>query len=301
VEHQAVFHVPVLPVEVFLALGLRPGGVFFDGTCGGGGHTRWILERLGGQVRVVAVDRDPEALARAAHDLAEYPQTTLTLRRGSYADVGEHLEAAGLVGADAMLLDLGVSLHQLVTGERGFSHDRPGAVDMRFNPEEGLSAAQWVAQASRDRLIGVLRDFGDVRDAARAADVIRHAILRDKVGDTQELARTINSNVRGQGRKVAVSTLCFQALRIAVNGEFDELERFLAGFPASLNQGGVLAVISYHSGEDRRVKRAFQALVRTKEFELVHKKSVVPTAAEVRRNRRSRSARLRAIRKVTCS
>jgi 16S rRNA (cytosine1402-N4)-methyltransferase len=295
-----VYHEPVLVEEVLRAFGLSEGGVYFDGTLGGGGHLRAVKERVGAGVRALGVDRDPDALAAARAELGGFGGE-IVLRHGTYADMGRYLSEAGFGLADAALLDLGVSLHQLVTPARGFAHDLDGAPDMRFDPRSGQDALEWIRSTSREMISKAMTEYGDLPAGNRVADTLRRAVVHDRVHTTRELAKRINGAIRVRGRRVSAATLVFQAIRIAINGEFEELDRFMAEFPEHLAEGGVLCVISYHSGEDRRIKRRFRDLSRQGGFELLVKKPIVPTDDEVRRNRQARSAKLRAIRRATCS
>jgi 16S rRNA (cytosine1402-N4)-methyltransferase len=291
-----VFHIPVLLEEVLELLRLAERAVYVDGTLGGGGHAQGVARRFGAGVVVLGIDRDPQALDEAASILKNVSEHVV-LRHGSYADVAAYLAEAGLDGADGVLVDLGVSAFQLATPERGFSHDRSGVLDCRFDPTRGVPAYEWIRRAPRSELVRALETWGELPRPEKAADLLREAVARERLTDTVAIARRIDAAVRVPGRAVRASTLVFQAIRIAVNGELAELERFLVEAPACLRPGGTLCCISYHSLEDRLVKVRFRELGRTDEFELLTKKPLEPTENEVRSNRKARSARLRAIRR----
>ncbi len=243
--------------EVVEAIAPRSGGVYVDCTFGRGGHTRAVLARIGSEGRVLAMDRDPQAVA-AARDLARRdPRVTVVHAR--FGAVAEIAGAAGLAGrVDAVLMDLGVSSPQLVQPGRGFSFLGDGPLDMRMDPGAGVTAAQWLASASEREIVRVLRDFGEERAARRIARaVVAERTRGAPIATTGRLAAIAAGAVRGGGSRPRLhpATRTFQAIRMHVNDEPGELERGLAAMPEVLAPGGRLVVLSFHSIEDRMVKR----------------------------------------------
>ena len=243
--------------EVVEAVAPRPGGRYVDCTFGRGGHTRAVLDRIGSDGRVLAMDRDPQAVA-AARDLAR-SDPRLTVVHARFGAVGKVVGAAGLAGrVDAVLMDLGVSSPQLGQPERGFSFLNDGPLDMRMDQGAGMSAATWLARASEREIERVLRELGEERAARRIARaVVAERTCGAPVATTGRLAAIVASAVRGGGPRTRVhpATRTFQAIRMHVNDERSELERGLAATPEVLGPGGRLVVISFHSIEDRVVKR----------------------------------------------
>ena len=250
-------HVPVMLDEVVEAIAPRPGGVYVDCTFGRGGHTRAVLDRIGSEGRVLAMDRDPQAVA-AARDLAR-SDPRLTVVHARFGAVAEVAGAAGLAGrVDAALMDLGVSSPQLAQPERGFSFLNDAALDMRMDPGAGLSAAEWLAIAPEREIVRVLRDFGEERAARRIARaVVAERTRGASIATTGRLAAVAAGAVRGGGSRSRMhpATRTFQAIRMHVNDEVGELERGLAAMPEVLVPGGRLVVLAFHSIEDRMVKR----------------------------------------------
>ena len=250
-------HVPVMLDEVVEAVAPRPGGRYVDCTFGRGGHTRAMLDRIGPAGRVLAMDRDPQAVA-AARELAR-PDSRISVHHARFGEVGDIVGAAGLAGrVDAVLMDLGVSSPQLDQPERGFSFLHDGPLDMRMDPGAGISAAEWLASASEQEIGRVLRDLGEERAARRIA----RAVVAERnrgipVATTRRLAAIVAGAARGGGVRARVhpATRTFQAIRMHVNDELGELRRGLAATPDLLVPGGRLVVLSFHSLEDRIVKR----------------------------------------------
>jgi 16S rRNA (cytosine1402-N4)-methyltransferase len=298
-------HRPVLHDAALEALAIRPDGLYIDGTYGRGGHAAAILERLGPEGRLWVVDRDPEAVAAAREQLGE--DARVTIIADSFAHLGDHLEAAGLNGSvDGILLDLGVSSPQLDQGERGFSFRHDGPLDMRMDPTRGEDAASWLARVEEKELVRVLRDYGEERFARRIARAIIAARAEEPITTTGRLAALVAEAVprREPGRDPATRT--FQALRIAINDELGELDRVLPVALEALTRGGRLAIISFHSLEDRRVKRFMRDEARgdappdmpLREDQIRRRLTLVGGArradeAEVDENPRARSAVLR--------
>ena len=246
------FHAPVLSHDVQTRLVTAPGGRYVDATLGGGGHARSLLDALGPDAVVLGIDQDPEALATARDRLTEAREAgRFRAVRGNFGDLESLLRAEDFVPVDGILLDLGVSSHQIDAPERGFSFQEEGPLDMRMDPRRGLTARQVVNAWPERDLRDALRDYGDERRAGRIA----HAIVESRPLDTTgDLADTVRGVVPPPD-EVKTLARVFQALRIVVNAELEMLERALEQSTAVVRPGGRIAVISYHSLEDRRVKR----------------------------------------------
>jgi 16S rRNA (cytosine1402-N4)-methyltransferase len=299
-------HVPVLAPELIALVDPGPGDLVVDCTFGGGGHARLAAERIGPTGTLIAIDRDPVAAERFA-DLEPELACEARFERGNFADVLERLVAEG-VRADVVVMDLGVSSLQLDNWERGFSYSYDAPLDMRMDPGQDLSALEIVNEWPAERLALILREFGEERYARPiAAEIARRRPLET----TSELVEAIRAAVPpayrfGRGHPAKRT---FQAIRIAVNGELDSLDRGLEAAWGLLAAGGRLGAISFHSLEDRRVKRFLAELARgcvcppelpvcvcghEPETELLTKRATKPTESEIERNPRSGSARLRA-------
>jgi 16S rRNA (cytosine1402-N4)-methyltransferase len=299
------YHLPVLPTEVLAALAPAPGKLLLDGTLGGGGHSSLLLEA---GARVIGLDQDPEALAFAGARLESFStEGRFQLHQGNFRDFPTVLAGLGVTGVDGILVDLGVSSHQLDQAARGFSFMHDGPLDMRMNTLAGRTAAEVVNEDAPEELERILWEYGEERQSRRIVRALVQRRQEKPFATTGELAAAVESVVPRRG-KTHPATLTFQGLRIAVNDELAALEEFLRAAPALLNPGGRLAVISFHSLEDRLVKRALlrlstQWLDRPEWPEprpnpdwclrLVHRKSQEASEEEKKRNPRSRSARLR--------
>ena len=303
-------HVPVLLREAVAALAIRPDGVYVDATFGRGGHARAILARLGADGRLVAVDRDADA-ERAAAGVVD---ARFVFRRAWFSELPAVLDALGIARVDGVLLDLGVSSPQLDTPERGFTYRHDGPLDMRMDTSRGETAAQFVARADVGELTEVIREYGEERFARAVATAIAKARERAPIVTTRELARVVaqavGARTRGDWRQDPAART-FQALRIAVNRELAEIRDALPRLAARLAGGGRLAVISFHSLEDRLVKRFFAfaskpyggdpALARLPIAEAslpraplaLVGRAIKPSATEIAANPRARSAVLR--------
>ena len=247
-------HTPVLRDEVLAGLAIRPGGRYCDGTFGRGGHTAAILGALGPSGRVVAIDRDPDAI-RAGQRRFE-GESRLTLVRGSFGPLEERVRAAGVEGElDGVLLDLGVSSPQLDEARRGFSFMQDGPLDMRMDNEAGQGAAQWLAKAGEREIAAVLSELGEERFARRIARAIVAARAVEPILRTRQLADVVAAAVPTREPGKHPATRSFQAIRIHVNRELEQLEQALPQAVRLLAPGGRLCVISFHSLEDRIVKR----------------------------------------------
>ena len=273
-------HRPVLLAETLAALQPGPDKVFVDATFGGGGHTEALLAA---RARVIALDKDPEAIARGRARFAKEPR--LTLVKADFRELGRVLEGLGVERVDGILADLGVSSYHLDDPQRGFSYRHEGPLDMRMG-DEGPSAAEVVNTLSEGELARILRAFGEEPAAARIA----RAIVRARpITTTTELAEVVRQAV-GYRRAGHPARKTFQALRIYVNDELGALRALLLESARRIRSGGRLAVISFHSLEDREVKRFLRE---SPEFEPLFKKPVVPRPEEVVQNPRARSAKLR--------
>jgi 16S rRNA (cytosine1402-N4)-methyltransferase len=287
-------HEPVLRDEVMTALGPHPGGIYIDGTVGAAGHARSVLELSNPDGRLLGIDLDKEALELAEQVLSVFGSRA-ALVWASFSRLGEVAQRCGFAPADGVFLDLGLSSMQLASAERGFSFQSDGPLDMRFDRESDVTAADLVNTWRADELADVLYRFGEERLSRRIARAIVEA---RPLRTTAELANVVARAVGRRGR-IHPATKTFQALRIAVNGELEALEQGLAQAVNVLAPGGRLAVIAFHSLEDRIVKRYFQERSRTSEgqtapvLRLVTRHPIQPTWAEQERNPRSRSAKLR--------
>ena len=291
---RAKAHEPVLLTEVIQHVGAKPGGVYVDATLGGGGYTEALLRASHPLGRVVAFDRDQGAVEAARERLRDHAER-LSLVWASFADLDAHLE--GLV--DGIVADLGLSSLQLDAAERGFGFSAEGPLDMRFDRSQELTAAHIVNETDERELERILRDYGDER---RARAIARRIVARRPLGTTTDLRRAVVSVLGPWKGGIDPATRTFQALRIAVNHELEALESFLDKAPRALRVEGRLVVVSYHSLEDRAVKLSFRGLGKSSEeerqFRVLTKKPLTATPAEVARNRRSRSAKLRALERV---
>ncbi|MDQ3339238.1 MAG: 16S rRNA (cytosine(1402)-N(4))-methyltransferase RsmH [Myxococcota bacterium] len=306
-------HISVLASEVIDGLAVRDHGTYVDGTLGRAGHAALILE-ANATVTLVGIDRDPTALESAHARLAPHAGRT-RLIHGQFADIAEVL---GGTKADGIVLDLGVSSPQLDVAERGFSFGKTGPLDMRMDPTRGPTAFELMRDTDADTLADVIRDLGEERHAKKIARMIKEAIRDEQLATTTDLANLVARAIPAAEQrksKINPATRTFQALRIAVNAELEQLERFLDVFPDLLAPGGRCAVISFHSLEDRLVKQRFRDLAWTSSLppklaaqagerveavcELISRKAIVATDEEIARNPRSRSARLRICERTT--
>lgn len=249
-------HVPVLHGPALSALRIRADGRYVDGTYGRGGHSAAMLARLGKEGRLVVTDRDPQAIADARAKFADDPR--VTIRRANFADIGMVVDELGLHGRiDGLLLDIGVSSPQLDDRQRGFSFQHDGPLDMRMDPDSGESVAAWLARAAEADIARVIRDYGEERHARRIARAIVRERERAPIERTARLAALVSDAVPGPPSPRHPATRTFQALRIFINDELGALERALNAGIDVLAPGGRFVVISFHSLEDRLVKRCF--------------------------------------------
>jgi 16S rRNA (cytosine1402-N4)-methyltransferase len=248
-------HQAVLLEEAVDALNIKPGGCYVDGTFGRGGHSRAVLARLGAQGRLIAIDRDPQASAHAA----EIADARLTVAQERFSRLAQVLRRHGAAQVDGVLLDLGVSSPQLEEAARGFSFRRDGPLDMRMDPGSGPSAAEWLAQASEREIGEVIKRYGEERFAKQIARAIVAARSRQPIERTRQLAQIVAEAVPTREPRQDPATRTFQALRVYLNQELEELEVALPQCVDCLAAGGRLVVISFHSLEDRIVKRFMRA------------------------------------------
>lgn len=284
-----VVHVSVLLDEVIEWLQPAPGRIFVDGTLGGGGHTRALALRVGPDGMVIALDRDPAALDAAERNLRGLP---IKIVESNFAELPEVLRQLEITAVDGVVLDLGLSSDQLADRERGFSFDVDGPLDLRFNPHQGRPAWQLLERMGAEELANLIYQFGEERFSRRIARKIVERRREQPVRTAADLARLVRSCVPRSkgGERIDPATRTFQALRIAVNEELASLETALKQIPSCLRPGGRLAVISFHSLEDRLVKQAFRDDPR---YHVLTRKPIRPSDAEIARNPRSRSAKLR--------
>ncbi|MDO4548860.1 MAG: 16S rRNA (cytosine(1402)-N(4))-methyltransferase RsmH [Clostridia bacterium] len=301
-------HVPVMLGECIDNLSIKPGGVYLDGTLGGGGHSAAILQNLGPGGRLIGIDRDPEAIQAAC---ARIDDGRFTPVRGNFHDAADILASLGVSGIDGALLDLGVSSRQLDEASRGFSYHVDAPLDMRMDTSGELTAADIVNEWPEREIARILYEYGEERWAARIAAMICERRERGRVSTTGELVGIIDAAIPRAVRSKDGShpaRRTFQALRIAVNDELEPLKKALEDIATALNPGGRLAVIAFHSLEDRIVKQTFRALSDPCEcprdipvcvcgkkpvVKLVTRKPLKPSDAELKANPRSRSATMR--------
>ncbi len=307
-------HIPVLFDEVMHWLAPTPDGVYCDGTLGGGGHAGGILEKSGGTARLYGIDRDANAIAAATERLARYPG--FTALKGNFHDAKALLMEAGAPKLDGALLDLGVSSPQLDEAARGFSYHEDAPLDMRMDESQMITAADIVNTWSEQELCRIFRDYGEEKWAARIAKVVCEHRAKKPLATTLDLVRAVDAAIPQAVRRKEEghpARRVFQAVRIAVNDELDPLDQALCDLVDCLKPGGRLAVITFHSLEDRIVKRCFARLQnpctcppsfpvcvcgKKPQARVLATGAVAPTAEEVARNPRARSAKLRICEKL---
>jgi len=281
-------HVPVMAQEVLEWLRPAAGQTFVDGTLGGGGHTRLLAEAVGPTGSIIALDRDPDAVDRAAEELRELPVRPVA---ANYGDIPEVLAGLNVSAVDGVLLDLGLSSDQLADADRGFSFQSSGPLDLRFDTTRGEPAWKLVQRLSAEHLADLIYKYGEERFSRRIARRIVEVRKANPIHTADELARVVRGSVpRSRDERIDPATRTFQALRIAVNEELKWLEVALRRLPDCLKPGGRLAVISFHSLEDRLVKEAFRDDAR---LTVMTRRPIRPSESEVAANPRSRSAKFR--------
>ncbi len=286
-------HKPVLLEEVLGHLRPVSGGVYADVTVGGGGHARAILEGSAPDGRLVGTDRDPGAVQAAREALVDYGDR-VTLRKARMRDLSEVLRSVGIARVDGLVADLGVSSAQLDHPERGFSLAKEGPIDMRMDPTQGETALELIGRIDAEELANVIFRYGEEGRSRRIARSLRRAYEEGELETTADLRRAIHRATGPRRGRIDPATKTFQALRIAVNEELSDLEALLEQLPSVLRAGGVAAVISFHSLEDRIVKHSFRD---SDQLTPLTKRPVIASDEERRHNPRSRSAKLRAARR----
>ena len=287
----SAIHTPVLRDEVLAWLQPKSDGLYVDGTLGLGGHTQSILEKTAPTGRVIGFEWDEDAARKASERLSGYPGR-LQIVRASYADLLPELEKLGVERIDGLIADLGVSSLQLDQAERGFSFKADNTLDMRMDRRNPVSAVSLIAQLSEEQLADIFYHYGEERQARRIARFLVQARLEEPVTTTGRLAAIVAAAVprKYHPPKVHVATKVFQALRIAVNGELDNLTKLLATAPEVLAKGARMCIITFHSLEDRIVKQTF---LQNPAYEVLTKRPILPSPEETQRNPRARSAKLR--------
>ncbi len=286
-------HVSVMPAEILAALAPRAGLTLVDGTLGAGGHSRMLAELLGDTGQLLSMDRDPAALDAAEKNLAGLP---IKLVHANFCELPQVLKQLDITAVDGIVLDLGLSSDQLADRDRGFSFDAEGPLDLRFDPTAGEPAWRLLSHIGEERLANLIFQFGEERYSRRIARKIVATREDEPIRTADQLAALVRRCVPRsfQGERIDAATRTFQALRIAVNEELKSLERALAVLPDCLSPGGILAIISFHSLEDRPVKEAFRNDPR---LEVITKRPLRASDREVAANPRARSAKLRVARR----
>lgn len=316
----STYHTPVLLAETLEAMNLKPGATVVDVTLGGGGHAGEVMQRISPAGHLIGLDRDAQALSAARSRLNQVAQAgaevKIDLIQGRFDSLAQHLEALKITQVDAILADLGVSSHQLDASERGFSFQAEAPLDMRMDQSQGETAQQLIHRLSEQELAQVLRDYGEESLSRPLARLMKQAEAEGRLNTTTELALLVENVSRRRYRtpsRVHPATRTFQALRIAVNQEMDALKAFLPQALEALRPGGRLAVITFHSLEDRIVKQFFQHEMKgcicppeipvcrcghTPRLKSIFKKPVSASDQEVNKNPRARSAKLRAAERI---
>lgn len=286
-------HLPVLLDEVIHLLEPEPGDIILDGTLGGGGHAEAILEKIGEKGKLIAIDRDPEAIERNRARLGAYPNVTYV--NGDFRNVDGILKENNITALDGALFDLGMSSFQVDDADRGFSFQKDGPLDMRFDSSRGVPAVEVVNSFGKEELSDIVREYGEERHAGLVAAAICAARKKEYIRTTGELTRIVGGALsrRYRRQKLHPAARTFQALRIYVNDELGAVEDVLGKTVPLMRAGARICVISFHSLEDRIVKVNFREMARLGSLELVTKKPLRPLEEEVRTNPRARSAKLR--------
>ena len=285
------YHTPVLLKESVSALSIKPSGVYVDATFGGGGHSRAILEQLSDKGRLIAMDQDMDALANAPDDERLIPT------HSNFRFIRNWILFNGFEAADGILADLGVSSHQFDTASRGFSFRFDSELDMRMNAGSGKTAEDVINSYTEEALERIFREYGEINNSRLAARLVCERRSQESIKTTEALNATLE-RATPQFAQHKYLAKVYQALRIEVNDEMKALERFMPMAIKSLAQGGILAVITYHSLEDRIVKNALRDAIAQGTMEKVTAKPVLPAEDEIAGNTRARSAKLRVARKV---
>lgn len=283
-------HVPVMSTETIKYLNPKSDGIYIDGTIGAGGHANQILSMLSPKGRLIGIDRDEEALKICEKRFSSF-KNLVSLHHTSYDNIKKILDELGIQKVDGMLLDLGLSSLQLNSESRGFSFKKNGRIDMRFDKNQDTTAADLIKSLSESELADIIFQFGEERRSRRISRAIKQS---PKLLTTNDIKEAIRKSTPPHHRNKTLARV-FQAIRIAVNDEIDKLIQFLKIFINYLNIGGRLVIISYHSLEDRLVKKTFRSLNQEKKVILLTKKPLTPLKSEINENNKSRSAKFRAL------
>ena len=283
-------HVPVMSTETIKYLNPKSDGIYIDGTIGAGGHANQILSMLSPKGRLIGIDRDEEALKICEKRFSSF-KNLVSLHHTSYDNIKKILDELGIQKVDGMLLDLGLSSLQLDSESRGFSFKKNGRIDMRFDKNQDTTAADLIKSLSESELADIIFQFGEERRSRRISKAIKQS---PKLLTTNDIKEAIRKSTPPHHRNKTLARV-FQAIRIAVNDEIDKLIQFLKVFINYLNIGGRLVIISYHSLEDRLVKKTFRSLNEEKKVILLTKKPLTPLKSEINENNKSRSAKFRAL------
>ncbi len=287
-------HFPVLYREVLDALEIKKDGVYVDATLGPGGHSELILKQLDSRGKLIGIDRDIKAIELASE---RFSDSRVILRRGNFKEMGKILLEEGISEVDGILFDLGISMIQMKDAERGFSFSYDKRLDMRMDMEQTLSAWDVINNYSEKDLSRILREYGEERNSRKIARLIVKSRERNPIDTCSELSKIVE-NVYGKRGKIHPATRTFQALRIEVNKELEDLNAGLYAAERLLKKNGRLCVISYHSLEDRIVKQFIASKVKEETFRKITKKPVTASSEEIKMNPASRSAKLRVAEKI---
>ena len=292
-QDSGLTHIPVMVAEVLSYLAIKPDGIYLDGTIGPGGHATPILKELIDGGKIIGIDRDEEALDICKQNLKTF-SSILSLYHSSYNNLDKIIAAEGLSSFNGVLLDLGLSSLQLGSKNRGFSYRSEGSLDMRYDQSSGNGAGNLIGHTDQDSLAQIFKEYGEERLASRIAKSIKEMTKMNTVADLREAIRRCTP----PNHRDRTFARIFQALRIAVNQELGILQQFLAKFIDFLRPGGRIVIISYHSLEDRLVKHSFKELASGGKLDILTKRPITATEKERKKNRRARSAKLRAAVKV---
>ena len=289
----AKIHVPVMPSEVLSYLNILKDGTYVDGTIGLGGHSSLILPHLSTKGHLIGIDRDAEALEICKKDLSDN-QSTLTLFNKSYHNLDSILDKLEIENVNGILLDLGLSSFQLDSPNRGFSYKIDTDLDMRFDKSQRINAHQILNELPEEKLADIIFFNGEER---RSRSIARSIIKMRPLLKVSDLVESIRRSTPPSKRNKSIARV-FQAIRIAVNDELENLDTFLSSFCDRLIKGGRIVIISFHSLEDRKVKHCFKSLKNERKLSILTKKPLIPTQDEILKNKRSKSAKLRAAERV---